>query len=90
MIDLKKQIEEAVNNNFSDGKTSPIGSSRRSLYEYNKQSFINGIKSEVAKEYHTQNMYTEEEVLTIISKLGEFDSMSSSWLSAWFKKNKKK
>ena len=76
MKDLEKQIEE-----FSYTNSTTYSE---------REAIVIGIKSEVAKEYHTQNMYTEEEVLTIISKLDEFDSMSSSWLSAWFKKNKKK
>lgn len=58
-------------------------------------SFIEGAKSEVAKEYHTKNMYSEEEVKNLIqiawataSAYGEYTN--SKDCNDWFEHNKKK
>ena len=40
-----------------------------------KWNFIDGVKSNVAKEYHTQNLYTEEEVKEFIKNAYSYGYM---------------
>lgn len=73
-------------------------------YENSKYSFITGAKSQVAKEYHTKGMYTEEEVDKIVRRAYQFGFEGGMYentdfithqhdcnsITKWFEKNKKK
>lgn len=86
MVDLEKQIEEYLS------KCDKVENSRLSIW-------MDGIKSEVAKAYHTKGMYSEEEVVNILNKLmsnylfygnGIFNKENPFSISEWFEQNKKK
>lgn len=88
---MRKKIEEAAHEDFPYGAKSSVGSGTRSMYENKKQSFMHGAKSEAAKEFHQQGMYSEQEVLHLINEaflIGVKDWGTDS-LYAWFEKNKK-
>lgn len=101
MKDYKKATEEAAHEDFSYGAKSSVGSGTRSMYENKKQSFIHGAKSEAAKEFHQQGMYSEEEVLKLlVDNLEVYLDWVDDGLrgklcekpkfSEWFEQNKKK
>ncbi len=82
MKDYEKQIEE-VAKNFSN------------IYS-ERELFIDGAKSEAAKEYWQQGMCSEEEVFILIEKIyrtGIYQRETynkSMNLTEWFDNNKKK
>jgi hypothetical protein len=88
-IDFDKEIEKAAKEKY--------------IFSEFKTAFIEGAKSEVAKAYHTQGMYSEEEVQSLCKKTwreafryGVNENYSHSKLAdcntfnAWFTQNKKK
>ena len=84
-----EELEKAANE-FSE-KT--FGNSVGALQNMCSEIWMNGAKSDAAKEYHTQGMYSEEEVLTLI-KLHNSQMCELYWVESldgeWFKDNKKK
>lgn len=56
MKDYEKQIEEAANKHIES----------REHKDSSRYSFLYGVKSPEAKEFHQQGMYTEEEVKEIL------------------------
>ena len=75
MKDLERKIEEAAIK-LSSGRN----------YRDLQLGFITGAKSKEAKEYHTQGMYSEEEVLSLMIK-SHFSEIN---IYEFFKQNKKK
>lgn len=80
--DLEKQIEEAAVKSIANDKAT-------------KQSpfscFINGAKSQEAKEYWQQGTYSEEEVMKLCySAMKERDYTPYCVFQEWFEQNKKK
>ena len=67
MKDLEKQIEEA---GFQYNKRlyNPEVSSEEAIYINLEDAFIEGAKSEAAKEYWQQGMYSEEDLYEILNK----------------------
>lgn len=68
----EKNIEEAAHKNYPYGSQMSIGSRDRSLYEHRKEAWIAGALSPEAKEFHTQGMYSEEEVRKIATEFFYF------------------
>lgn len=85
MGDLEKQIEEAAYK-YGNKTNSHVGDN----------NFIVGAKSEAAKEYWQQGMYSEEEVFNLIDRIYttgiyQMETYNKSMnLKAWFDQNKKK
>ena len=77
MKDLEKQIKDAAYNFLVKVNQSPY---------YSKEAFIAGAKSEAAKEYWQQGMYSEEEVKKFLYNLWEADDDD---FEKWFNENKK-
>ena len=89
-MDLEKQIEISADK-FADSEWRY--SNGYIVAEAVKQYFIIGAKSEAAKQYWQQGMYTEEEVKQMIVKF--FNSCTDSFINQysfdkWFEQNKKK
>ena len=89
--ELEKKIEEAADADFIVGKTRPIGTRERYLYEEKRESFLNGVS------FGKKGMYTEEEVYNIAAQshshgyslcLGSTDDILE--FPEWFELNKKK
>lgn len=99
MKDLEKQIEEA---GFQYNKRlyNPEVSSEEAIYINLEDAFIEGAKSEAAKQYWQQGMYSEEDMLNfsfwLLNNIGEtsndrvahFDN--HHYLNKWLEQNKKK
>lgn len=91
MKDFEDKISEA-GTEFSNKYPNMIGAGL---------SFMIGIKSDIAKEYHTQGLYTEEEVKNIVYNAYRFGRSQEAYQTAkniehretidiWFETNKKK
>jgi len=85
---MKQTIEEAANN-YTEG-----WSGEGDVFSKVEQTFIDGAMSPEAKTFHTQGMYSEEEVLKII------EALHNDWILGengeviefldWFEEYKKK
>lgn len=84
MNDLEKQIEEAAKK-----ESKERGYDEEAEYCIYR-GFLSGAKSEAAKNYWQQRMYSNLDIANMIAALGEWDTLSSRWLVKWFKINKKK
>ena len=92
MEDLEKQIEKAAIEEYKVLKTIL----EPNIYNMLKETYIHAAKSNVAKAYWQQNMYSEEEVQVLLCKFKDdhplhrgiqiFDKDCIEWLN----KNKKK
>jgi hypothetical protein len=96
MTNEEKKIEEAADVDFPIGKTMPIGSRERYLYEEKKNSFLHGVT------HGTKGMYTSKEVEKMCNEAYyrgandemQFDGEHSSnehvtSFNDWFEQNKK-
>ena len=61
--ELEKKIEDAADADFIVGKTRPVGTRERYLYEEKRESFLNGVS------FGRKGMYTEEEVDALKSEI---------------------
>lgn len=86
MKDLKQIEEEAEKFKRSDNMM--VGAGHDNL-NVKRHSFVEGAKSQSAKEYHQQGMYTEIEVFNLLKKLSNGE-IPINWLNAWFYDRKKK
>lgn len=72
MKDYEKAIEEAgaafIIKEHLDGNSDT----------YYSETFIAGAKSEAAKEFHQQGMYTEKDLQTAFDSAREFDSLDGT------------
>ena len=95
--ELEKKIADAADADFIVGKTRPVGTRERYLYEEKRESFLNGVS------FGRKGMYTEEEVLALFENWlntkineelmvisGELDCLEGVTFSDWFEQNKKK
>lgn len=97
MKNIEQKIEKAADN-YSvlqngrprDGQFFEV--TEHSLDYQVTNAFTSGVYSEIAKEYHTQNLYTEEEVKTLIQDyLGDLSNTYKEIpFDKWFEQNKKK
>ena len=53
-------------------------------------NFKKGAKSDESKAFYQQGMYSESDIVAMIGKLSEWDTLSARWLTKWFERNKKK
>ena len=79
--ELEKEIEDAADADFIVGKTRPIGTRERYLYEEKRESFLNGAS------FGRKGMYTEEEVSDLIIAALLDHGFDNGKL--WFNQNKK-
>ena len=82
--ELEKKIEDAADADFIVGKTRPIGTRERYLYEEKRESFLNGVS------FGRKGMYTEKEVLALILKFNKDGNLGIFHIEDWFEQNKKK
>ena len=90
--ELEKKIEEAADADFIVGKTRPIGTRERYLYEEKRESFLNGVS------FGRKGMYTEEEVRELFinrskkfsTQVEPFNAILLKQDIEWFDQNKKK
>lgn len=96
-LEVEKKIVEAADADFIVGKTRPIGTRERYLYEEKRESFLNGVS------FGRKGMYTEEEVKKLIAlknmedhnnefpdPMGISVDESMYQIEDWFEQNKKK
>ena len=90
--ELEKKIAEAADADFIVGKTRPIGTRERYLYEEKRESFLNGVS------FGRKEMYTEEEVRELFinrskkfsTQVEPFNAILLKQDIEWFDQNKKK
>ena len=90
--ELEKKIEDAADADFIVGKTSPVGTRERYLYEEKRESFLNGVS------FGRKGMYTEEEVRELLinrskkfsTQVEPFNAILLKQDIEWFDQNKKK
>ncbi len=90
--ELEKKIVEAADADFIVGKTRPIGTRERYLYEEKRESFLNGVS------FGRKGMYTEEEVRELFinrskkfsTQVEPFNAILLKQDIEWFDQNKKK
>ena len=90
--ELEKKIVDAADADFIVGKTRPIGTRERYLYEEKRESFLNGVS------FGRKGMYTEEEVRELFinrskkfsTQVEPFNAILLKQDIEWFDQNKKK
>ena len=90
--ELEKKIVEAADADFIVGKTRPVGTRERYLYEEKRESFLNGVS------FGRKGMYTEEEVRELFinrskkfsTQVEPFNAILLKQDIEWFDQNKKK
>lgn len=95
MEDYEKAIEEAADFKYTHQSANPPYCEIKEKATI--KGFIEGAKSLEAKAFHTQGMYTEEEILIFLKNCIKFigkDEQSEIWMrlnyKSWFDQNKKK
>lgn len=97
MEEIEKKIEEAAEN-FIVKNTKPNNVDLEDHFvnfsggSFEKDCWISGAKSEAAKQYWQQGMYSEEEVKELLIKCLAYTNISilGKEFENWFNKNKKK
>jgi hypothetical protein len=90
---MKQTIEEAAKE-YVYGQCAIPGNTK-SYDAFMHIAFITGAKSQSAKDFHTQGMYSEEEVLNIAGQVFAFTTLNDGkdpyfLFKAWFEEYKKK
>ena len=86
-IGLEKQIEEAAEIEYSI-KDGLLSNRERDI---SRSAYIKGTKSEAAKAFHQQGMYSEEEVKQLLNQCNCLSkSIEDFNEQEWFEQNKKK
>lgn len=85
---MKQTIEEAAEQHRIDARNDHYNWKRE------EEAFIAGAKSEAAKEFHTQGMYSEEDMRAFVTFYikhqgkGDIKYLGKDLLEEWTKENK--